>query len=147
MSDRERELFLLDIIVAIEKIRKVASKFDNGEDLKYDFLHWDSIIREFEIVGEAMKYCIQFKLFDDEREKRKVVDFRNILAHKYFGIDADAVLNIAKNNLDWLENLVINRFLQVEKTKREEVLRFLIEENEYLPFVKEKLEKIKNESK
>jgi len=28
MCDREKELFLLDIIVAIEKIRKVASKFD-----------------------------------------------------------------------------------------------------------------------
>jgi hypothetical protein len=28
MCDREKELFLLDIIVAIEKIKKVASKFD-----------------------------------------------------------------------------------------------------------------------
>ena len=83
MCDREKELFLLDIIVAIEKIRKVASKFDNGEDLKYDFLHWDSIIREFEIVGEAMRYCIKFGLFDNEKEKRKVIDFRNILTHKY----------------------------------------------------------------
>ena len=83
---------------------------------------------------------------DKKKEKRKVIDFRNILTHKYFGIDAEAVLNIAKNNLDWLEDLVINRFLQVEKNKREEVLNFLIEENEYLPFVKEKLEKIKNDS-
>ena len=146
MCDREKELFLLDIIVAIEKIRKVASKFDNGEDLKYDFLHWDSIIREFEIVGEAMRYCLSFGFFDKEKEKRAVIDFRNVLIHKYFGVDADEVLNIAKNNLDWLEDLVINRFLQVEKNKREEVLNFLIEENEYLPFVKEKLEKIRNDS-
>jgi len=147
MCDREKELFLLDIIVAIEKIKFIADKFNNAEDLKYDFLHWDSIIREFEIIGEAMRYCIQFGLFNDERDKRKVIDFRNILTHKYFGIDAEAVLNIAKNNLDWLESLVINRFLQVEKIKREEILDFVIEENHYLPFVKEKLEKLKNEPK
>ena len=59
----------------------------------------------------------------------------------------DEVLNIAKNNLDWLEDLIINRFLKVEKDKREEILEFLIEENEYLPFVVKKLKQIQNESK
>jgi uncharacterized protein with HEPN domain len=146
MYDREKELFLLDIVVAIEKIRKIVGKFKKGDDLKYDFLHWDAVIREFEIIGEAMKYCIQFGLFEDSKDKRKVIDFRNILTHKYFGIDADAVLNTAKENLDWLENIVIQRFLDVEKNKRNEILEYMIEENDYLPFVKEKLNKIKNES-
>jgi len=36
MCDREKELFLLDIIVAIEKIKFIADKFNNAEDLKYD---------------------------------------------------------------------------------------------------------------
>ena len=147
MCDREKELFLLDIVIAIEKIKNVANKFDRGEDLKYDFLHWDSIIREFEIVGEAMKYCIQFGLFEDERDKRKVIDFRNILAHKYFGIDAEAVLNTAKYSLDWLEDMVVKRILEIDKKKRDEVIDYMIEENSYLPFVKERLLKIKNESK
>jgi len=147
MCEREKELFLIDIIVAIEKIKKIASKFENSEDLKYDFLHWDSIIREFEIIGEAMRYSINFKLFENDKEKRAVVDFRNILTHKYFGIDPDEVLNIAKTKLEWLENLVINRILNIEKSKRNELLDYLIEENFYLPFVVEKLEKIKNESK
>jgi uncharacterized protein with HEPN domain len=146
MYDREKELFLLDIVVAIEKIRKIVEKFKKGDDLKYDFLHWDAVIREFEIIGEAMKYCIQFGLFEDTKDKRKVIDFRNILTHKYFGIDADAVLNTARENLDWLENIVIKRFLDVEKSKRNEILEYMIEENEYLPFVKEKLLKIRNES-
>jgi len=147
MCDREKELFLLDIIVAIEKIRNTVRDFNSGESLKYSYKDWDSVIREFEIIGEAMRYCIQFGLFDDSRDKRRVIDFRNILTHKYFGIDADAVLDIAKNNLDWLEDLIINRFLKVEKDKRDEVLEFLIEENEYLPFVVKKLKQIQNESK
>jgi len=147
MCDREKELFLLDIIVAIEKIRDVVKDFNEGESLKYSYKDWDSVIREFEIIGEAMRYCIQFELFDNEKDKRAVIDFRNVLIHKYFGIDADEVLNIAKNNLDWLEDLIISRFLKVEKEKRNEVLEFLIEENEYLPFVVKKLKQIKNESK
>jgi len=147
MCDREKELFLLDIIVAIEKIRDVVKDFNEGESLKYSYKDWDSVIREFEIIGEAMRYCIQFELFDNEKDKRAVIDFRNVLIHKYFGIDADEVLNIAKNNLDWLEDLIINRFLRVERKKRNEVLEFLIEENEYLPFVVKKLKQIQNESK
>jgi len=141
--DRIKELFLFDIIVAIAKIKYVASKFEDGEDLKYDFLHWDSIIREFEIVGEAMNYCIKFNLFENERDKRRVVDFRNILIHKYFGIDADAVLNIAKKNLDWLEEIIYKRISKIEPDLKEELKIEMIEENKNLEFVIKALEKIK----
>ena len=146
MCDREKELFLLDILIAIEKIRDIAKEYENGDDIQYSYRDWDAIIREFEIVGEAMRYCIQFGLFEDERDKRKVIDFRNILTHKYFGIDPDAVLNIAKENLDWLEDLIVKRFMDVDKDKREEVLKYMIEENHYLPFVIKKLNQLKNES-
>ncbi|WP_457563842.1 HepT-like ribonuclease domain-containing protein [Caminibacter pacificus] len=140
--DRIKELFLYDIIVAIAKIKYIANKFDNPEDLKYDFLHWDSIIREFEIVGEAMNYCIKFNLFENEKDKRKVIDFRNILIHKYFGIDPEAVLNIAKTNLDWLEHMIYDRIKQIEPQLKEELKKEMIEENKNLDFVKKALDKI-----
>jgi uncharacterized protein with HEPN domain len=143
MSDRIKELFLYDIIIAIAKIKHIANKFDNAENLKYDFLHWDSIIREFEIVGEAMNYCIKFKLFKNEKDKRKVIDFRNILIHKYFGIDAEAVLNIAKFNLEWLENMIYERIEKIEPNLKEELKKEMIEENKNLDFVIKALEKIK----
>ncbi|WP_456479170.1 HepT-like ribonuclease domain-containing protein [Nautilia sp.] len=146
MCEREKELFLLDIIIAIEKIRDIAKDYEYGDDIQYNYRDWDAIIREFEIVGEAMRYCIQFGLFNDERDKRKVIDFRNILTHKYFGIDPEAVLNIAKENLDWLENLIVNRFMSVDQRKREEVLNYMLDENRYLPFVFNKLNQLKNES-
>ena len=145
MCEREKELFLLDIIVAIAKIRDIAKDYDSGDDLLYSYRDWDSIIREFEIISEAMRYCIQFGLFEDERDKRKVIDFRNILAHKYFGIDPDAVLDIAKNSLDWLEELIKKRFLEIDREKREDVLKLMIEENFYLPFVVDKLKELKSE--
>jgi len=141
--DRVKEFFLFDIIVAIAKIKYVARKFKNAEDLKYDFLHWDSIIREFEIVGEAMNYCIKFNLFENERDKRRVVDFRNILIHKYFGIDAEEVLITAKESLDWLEDIVYNRISKIEPDLKEELKKEMIEENKKLGFVIKALEKIK----
>ena len=146
MCDRERELFLLDILIAIEKIRDIAKEYESGDDIQYSYRDWDAIIREFEIVGEAMRYCLDFGFFHNEKEKRAVVDFRNVLIHKYFGIDADEVLNIAKKHLDWLEDLIVKRFMDVDKDKREEVLEYMIEENHYLPFVLKKLNQLKNES-
>lgn len=53
MSKRFWEFFLFDILVAILKIKEVAKNFRNAEELKRDFVAWDSVIREFEIIGEA----------------------------------------------------------------------------------------------
>ena len=142
-EERIKELFLFDIVVAIQKVRFVANKFEKGDDLKFDFLYWDSIIREFEIIGEAMNYCIKFELFEDEKDKRKVVDFRNVLIHKYFGIDADAVLAIAKNNLDWLEKIILDRISKIDNNLKEELKEAMIEENKNLDFVTKIIKEIK----
>ena len=53
--DRGIEMFILDIFVAIHKIKFVVKDFDDGEKLLYSFKDWDTVIREFEIIGEASK--------------------------------------------------------------------------------------------
>ncbi len=140
--DRIKELFLFDIIIATAKIREIAKEFDNGSDLLYSWKEWDSIIREFEIVGEAMRYCLSYELFEHEKDKRAVIDFRNVLIHKYFGIDADEVLNIAKNNLDWLDDMIISRINEIELNYKKELIDYMIEENIYLDFVVKKLKSL-----
>jgi uncharacterized protein with HEPN domain len=37
----------------------VAERFRNAESLKYDFVSWDSVLREFEIIGEAANVLIK----------------------------------------------------------------------------------------
>ncbi len=59
MSKRVYELFLFDVYIAILKIEKVSSSFDEAESLKHDFMAWDSIIKEFEIIGEASNILIK----------------------------------------------------------------------------------------
>ena len=141
--ERIKELFLFDIIVATQKIRYIAKDFEKGEDLKYSFKDWDTIVREFEIVGEAMRYCLNYKLFNEEKDKRAVIDFRNVLIHKYFGIDADEVLNIAKKNLDWLDSIVVNRINKIEESYKQKLIKYMIEENSYLDFVVDRLKALK----
>jgi len=147
MSERENILFLFDILIAIEKIKDIVKDYKNAEELLYSYRDWDALIREFEIIGEAMKNCIDAGIFENNKNKRKVVDFRNILIHKYFGIDPQAVLNIAKENLYWLEDIVVQKIKSLEMSKRNELLEYLINENHYLPFVVNRLQKLKNESK
>ncbi len=53
MSKRVYELFLFDIYVAMLKIEYVTKNFKDAQSLKYDFVAWDNVIREFEIIGEA----------------------------------------------------------------------------------------------
>lgn len=63
--DRNIELFIFDIFVAIQKIKKVSNNFNNVQDLLHDFTSWDSVIREFEIIGEACKYLLRDKLIEN----------------------------------------------------------------------------------
>lgn len=97
MSKRVYELFLFDVYIAILKIEYVAKKFENAEALKYDFISWDSIIREFEIIGEATNILIKNSLLS--KEHQVVVDLRNLLIHHYFGIDEDEIWDVIQNDL------------------------------------------------
>ena len=130
---RDYNLFLFDILLAIKKIKIFTRKFQNADDLKYSILEWDAVLREFEVIGEATNYLIKANIFDDS--KRVMVDFRNILIHKYFGVDENEVWQIIKN-IDILEmeilemiksiynkNELINKIKLEYKNK--EILEFL----------------------
>ncbi len=73
--DRIVEMFIFDIYIATLKIKKTASKFDNVQDLLFSYTDWDSVIREFEIIGEASKYLLKDKLLN--KNHQKIVDLIN----------------------------------------------------------------------
>ncbi len=110
MSKRLPELFLFDIFVAVLKIDHVASAFRDAQELKYDFVAWDSVIREFEIIGEGMKNLIDSGHFT--KEHRPIVDFRNVLIHEYFGVDEEEVWNVIGTRL----SMRIDTLISLSKT-------------------------------
>jgi len=112
MSKKKRdiELFIVDIFVAIQKIKEYTNSFYNPNDLLHSSLHWDATIRQLEIIGEALNKLLEDEKFATQSPKyfRRVVNFRNNIVHGYFGIDIDEVWNVITIHLDSLQNDIKN---------------------------------------
>ncbi len=138
--DRTVEMFVFDIYIASLKIKRVVEEFDNVQDLLYDFKSWDSVIREFEIIGEASKYLLRDKLI--AKEYQIVVDFRNYISHSYFGIDEERIWNLMHKDLDEFTNTILELIKNIDPMTKQELIESFIEDNHYLDFVVQKLKKL-----
>jgi len=108
---RDYKLYLEDILQAIEKIEKYTKGL-TGEEIKKQDLVVDGVVRNLEIVGEAVKNIpadIKDKCADVEW--KKIAGLRDILAHAYFGVDSEILWDIVKNKLPDLK-VKISRLLK-----------------------------------
>jgi uncharacterized protein with HEPN domain len=137
MSKRDMEFYFIDIFIAIYKIELYTSKFENGEELLDSMLEWDATIRELEIIGEATNWLIKLEVLEN-KQYRKIVDFRNIILHGYFGIDEEEVWSVVTNKLSLfqqeLKNIIIEKNIFInsailcardENIRNEDLVRFL----------------------
>lgn len=94
------KLHLLAILEAIEKIGEYSNEFNNGEDFYYDSKSFDATMMQFVIIGEMItKLDEAFKIQHSNIPWIKIKDFRNIIAHDYFGIDSDEIWDIIQNKI------------------------------------------------
>jgi uncharacterized protein with HEPN domain len=116
---RDIELFIVDIFVAIEKIREYTQPFNNPSDFQNSSLHWDASIRQLEIMGVALNKLLEDDKFSSLAPSyfRKVVNFRNSIVHEYFGIDLEEVWNIITEKLGILKvdlTLIVKKNINLE---------------------------------
>lgn len=103
---RNYMLYLEDILESVKNIRSYVGKFDSNKLLK-DRMRVDAVVRNFEIIGEAAS-----KIPQETRDKypsiewRRISDFRNVLAHEYFGVDYELMWEIIKEKLPELEKQI-----------------------------------------
>lgn len=92
---------IIGILDAIQKIQDYSGKFENADELYNDSLSFDATMMNFIVLGEmADKLSDQFLMETREDiEWHKVKGFRNIIAHNYFGIDAQDVWQIIQGSL------------------------------------------------
>jgi uncharacterized protein with HEPN domain len=70
------------------------------KDFVHDELHFDAVLRNLEIIGEAVK-----NISEETRNKypaikwRKIAGFRDIVAHGYFGVNDETVWDIVNNEI------------------------------------------------
>ena len=96
---RDYKLYLDDISQAIKKIEKYT-KGMSSKELKKDDLVIDAVVRNLEIIGEAVKNIpSRIKDKHPDVEWKKISGLRDILAHEYFGIDLEILWDIVKNKL------------------------------------------------
>jgi len=99
VSPRGWTLRLEDIISAIIDINNFTESmsFSEFQDDKKTLF---AVIRCFEIIGEASSHVPEsVKNNNPDVPWRKMKDFRNLLAHEYFGVDSEIIWNTINSNL------------------------------------------------
>lgn len=106
MSERDAGLFLRDIPDSISAIESFLEGIDR-EEFAADRKTFSATIRELEIIGEASgKIPDRIKSRYADVPWRMLKDFRNVLAHHYFGINVDIIWDIVQRKLPDLKRQV-----------------------------------------
>lgn len=99
MLRRDVRLYVGDIKESCEAIFAYVQGYD-FEHFAEDRKTYSAVIREFEIIGEAVKHLpSEMTLLHEDIAWRDIKDFRNLLIHQYFGVDFEIVWNTVKNDL------------------------------------------------
>lgn len=103
MSEKDKGN-LFAIVESCSKIEKFIDDIWDADALFADEKTFDAVLMNFVVIGEAVA-----RLSNDLKENEshipweKIKGFRNIVAYDYFGVDAEEVWQIIKNNLPELE--------------------------------------------
>lgn len=99
MSEKD-EANLLAILDAAGKILRFSEEFNSADEFYKDEKSFDATMMNFVVVGESVA-----KLSEKTMESNpqipwpKIKGLRNIVAHDYFGIDAEEVWQIIQHHI------------------------------------------------
>jgi len=106
MSERDPRLYCEDILESGSAILDFIEGL-SFEDFCDDRKTYSAVIREFEIIGEAVgKLPESFTKRRPDVEWQDIKDFRNLLSHEYFGVDLEIVWKIIEDDLPALMDAV-----------------------------------------
>lgn len=106
MQDKDHHC-LEAMLEAIAKICEYTSGIKSAAEFNDDYKSFDAVMMNFVVIGEMVdKLSDSFKDQHPEIDWRRVKGFRNLVAHNYFGIDAEEVWQIIVNKIPDLKNQV-----------------------------------------
>ena len=119
MTEKDDLAFIEHILDSIKAIEKF-SKNINKEKLMLNRLKQSAIVREIEIIGEAVKNISEsLKNKHPEIQWKEIAGTRDKMVHHYFGVDLNIVWDIVKINLPDLKSKIL-------KIKSEEKARITL---------------------
>jgi uncharacterized protein with HEPN domain len=100
---KDHRIYLLHILDAITAIETYTKNCDKVKFSKTRIIQ-DSVIRNLEIIGEAVKHVpLSIRKKDPTVEWKRIAGMRDILIHEYFGVDLDRVWQVIKVRLPELK--------------------------------------------
>ena len=103
MSEKDRAN-LLAILDSCAKIEKFVAEVWDADAFFADEKTFDAVLMNFVIIGEAVgRLSHELKDTETQIPWLKIKDFRNLVAHDYFGVDAEEVWQIIRDYLPALE--------------------------------------------
>ncbi len=117
MNNKEDVIFIKHILESINAIDEFSKNMDK-EELISNRMKQSAIVREIEIIGEAIK-----NISDNLKEKyssipwKEIVGTRDKMIHHYFGVDLNIVWNIIKKDLPDLKEKIQKIKKDLEKNK------------------------------
>jgi uncharacterized protein with HEPN domain len=94
---RDADQRLEDIVEACDRVADYILGFDQAS-FDDDAKTQDAVIRQFEVIGEAVKNLPEELKFDEPAIPwRQFAGFRDVLAHTYFAVDMSVVWQAAKD--------------------------------------------------
>ncbi|MDP2925605.1 MAG: DUF86 domain-containing protein [Nanoarchaeota archaeon] len=107
MNEKNDLAFIEHILESINAIKEF-SKNISKEELISNRLKQSAIVREIEIIGEAVKNISEIlKNKHPEIEWKNIVGTRDKMIHHYFGVDLNIVWDIIKINLPDLKDKIL----------------------------------------
>ena len=92
-----------DILESIDRCRRYAISLDSADRDLVDMAE-DAVERNLQIIGEAVAQLpAEITEAHPEIAWPQIRGFRNILVHKYFGVDVDTVRDVIETHLPPLE--------------------------------------------
>jgi uncharacterized protein with HEPN domain len=104
---KDYRVFLLHIRDSIAAIREYTK--DGKVVFMADRKTQDAVIRQLEIIGEAVKALPpEFRSKYEPIPWKDIAGMRDMLIHHYFGVDIKTVWGVVENHLPALEAVVVS---------------------------------------